>query len=904
MRDRKSPEAFVDLEERSEYTDSSSIIDMEEIGHSNVDLLSYDQTAEEKFLPLTLNSYQEQLPLSGKREHVAGNLGNISEEAEVSQHPSQQSSLQDVVIPDNAGSRRNSKDIRRFAELPRKRLASLAESVERKAQETDTNNNADRQSSDKKQSNIPSRRVTAPVVSVQQQPSTDVLSQILETAGPAPPTSRPMRRSSTFMLGRRSSAFGVPSSLGVSASAFGRLNLTPKSRLSATERRETGKTTANRMGKVDQQASSVRHHSGTGSTLRLKDYLRVDSTVESIETVLAESKATADFVASDKQDNVLTDDVRLPASAVVGSGKVIGKTSTTKDAQASRSSDMKKLSRHASISKVPTTTSQLLEDVKEVVEDTVNVGPGPSSKLLESGSKSQDLLKTSQGSSHLWTDSDYTHSEAASTAGSHNDSEESVELRKFQAALKQGFYMPGQTPMEREKNMLHSIFEYRRRSIFDDYLRTERYDSLASDGKGHTDFVESTDTRHSTRPAKQSKSMVADLRGIDEQRDFSQHKFSVGTRETLADRQFSTRSHDQLPFRLTNKRSLKYGSQLSMVDISMLSDRGKQNGEGTSVKRSVLNLDPRLRDTNDTRFATADRVERVKAPDHAFSLTAMQDNQFLNMTLSAASGATGPFKRRSSKVESAAKIRTLPIDAKTPDSLSVPTRVNVPPVAPRKSLKFDDIEFGKQSIGVQTSSDNKSLDLEIDLPLQTGRIRTSYDTGSQIRAQFRGVSGTLSHTHIAPRRRSSSPSDQYFSALKRKSTISQYRRLTSPVTPVTPPTESLTPLVAPLSGTVLPSLVATTSSRSLSKKLIGDSQNLDSDFESILRVSHSGYAGFLTADTTGYRKKGRHCEVKVINLGNGDCNTFLWGGTTIQLCKYLPDTHSSSTDFDRMLYSY
>ena len=766
-----------------------------------------------------------------REKHVAGNLDYISEEVE----PSLQPSLTDAALPSTTFDNN-------FFSVVDESLQEIADESLEKTQAANINNNSERNVKAKKDSRVSKLSLanTRRADSLAFPPGRDdVVSQILATTGPAAHSSGMRRHSSTFDPSHRASNVGASHSTSI----FNHAKRYSKS--------VHGKKTA---GKASVMNALTTESYGL-------------SKIESVDSKSAMRKSQLGVISQHASTFSVDDNSFKIQLSAASKGQV---------SDSSRFSSKKLLD---------TDRSRKLDTLGKAADADGLALPGSSrsesKEDVHNSQKSDALHPKDESSASVWVPDDSTQSSSISRA----DSDESVDLRTFQAALKKD-YLPGMTMLDREKTVLHSVLGQRKQSILEEGNRTEYLDSA----EVKNDPSDSVSTRHSFRIVKSARPSQEY-----ETRLFN-HSSHFPLRDIVTNR---AKSYDHVAaYPMTNKVR-KHGSQMSMIDVSMNTNKARAMSEiPFSRRRSAVTTDPKLHDGNESLFAAADRIEQSKVHDQQVP-TALQENRFLNMQISAADGAAGPLK--STKTTSLARMRVSSLDNKI-DHLNLPShRLSAGPSLTRRpswrsegisTVLSCDIEAQRCNIGVQASFPcTHDRFFEKVTPM-----RTSYDNQSHSRvplhreSAYEGASSSITRLRFL-----SNQTDPIPSSLKAKSSSSQSRKQVKPATSVTPPTESLLPLLSPVSGTVLQSLAAVTSSIAISRKLLAGQCKIDGDSRNIVHCN--------SPDSRGHKMKGLWCDVKSINTNNGEFELFEWREMTVRLCKYTADSHCLPLDIDSMLYS-
>lgn len=877
----------------------SSVINSYETGHIIVDMppeLPYETGDYLVSQPMSLSVVRE------KREPAGPNLGYISEETEAS--------VIDTVLTNASGLNRDSSRFRAAMGGGRERSvagSSLGQELrvddggtpksdrirpKRKSREAkDRNNNADKEETPKKRGGVgskfnmrPSRHVVPQAFG--NQPSTsnppdqnnDVMAQILGMSADAGGTPRPTRGNSSIGVNQRPSTFGMSGNM-------------PGSRM------------------------NVNYRGGRGTSV-----MKVTSKKSMAHTGQPIQGSVLDVLQRGEQARMALESLKEPEHG-----------------ELNRKSSAK---REPSRMSIPNEGRNMSQTVLAEPKPRKSIAPRglsntnePLMPLDEIGTESRRPSVSDtpnvpiQSSAMSGTGSDFT---AVSTGGSKNDSEESLDLKNFQAALKRDLRMHhGQTTLvDREKTMMQSILEYRRRSILEEK-------SSCAEGRDSHDSEQEKNANEGV--SKTSKVSVAELR-LAHDTPAGHQKSSLNLSKESNEKKEARLSHEVMgALPNTGNKTLKQGSHISLMDVSAKVHKPSiarkldvSNAEGTHkksmpgdssqpVRKSVMNLDSRAKDANDSRFAYADRIERTRSQIHRFSVSTPSSN-FNELLMSAADATSGPFRKRTSNMDTPIRGRISVVDAKAYGSVS-PARLATPrcstAISGGKSAEEVNQSGHKveskgsktqyKSCGVQHVPKTHNAQLQTSMSTLANAICPSIEiltSPSPMRMKrmseqsFAGRSqpSQIELTRIKARR-SSSLDRHGIATIKRRSLASHHR-----ATLVEAPDASLIPLISPVSGTVLPTMTTITTARSHSKKPSFPTNSgetlhpADSDIDTLLYNNLSAYHGIKVNAGDHKRKKSRRVEVKCVNTVNSEFELFTWRWTTMKILKLAPVTHCFGVD--------
>ena len=909
-------------DEGSDDTNLSSVINSYETGHVIIEMpteLPYDQSEYTYQQSHNIGPYRE------KWEPAGLNLGYISEEAEAS-HVDTVLTTASAMTRDStlAPSLRNS--VVRSRSKRRSNNASA-----------DKNNNADREEPPKKRGvgsklNLrTSRQVLPQSIGSYPAPSAagaasggtegDVLSQILGITADVPVAARPSRGSSVVGLNQRPSTFGISGTV-------------PGSKMNVNFGRQRGQSVM----KVTSKKSVAMTQPKPGSILDISPRPEQGKLFGEYRKPATQEPPRRSISKPEKED-------KLPEIQTLNEQKFIEKKI------ASDISDNDRRLR-ASFGQRAQPNNVLLP-VQEVGSPDSRRPSGTPSvpKAVHSSVMSAASGSALSGSAFS----------VISSQASKNDSLESVDLRNFQAALKKDLHLqkPGQA--DREKAMIQPILEYRRRSVLEETPSMAEHDrtTRSSEDRIKSDRSDSVDARYPVKIGKSSKLSVSELR-ISHDTGNQQSSFTM-SREAHQDKR-DGRSHEAVNIVPTVGKSLKQGSHMSLMDITAKAHKpsmirkfevvpyerkmevvpyeGKTRKstaveQAAPVRRSVMNLDSRAKDVHDSRLAYADKMDK-RSQMHRFSVSVVPtDASNVNdLIMHAADATSGPFKKRSSNMESSLRNRMSMMDSKPFEALmrygthrpsmakSTKSEDSLRSSSPRKVSYLSyktratqyDIKMISTNAAIQTtlsisSQAHKypSIDLEQPSPMRTKRM--SYDdradrSPSQVGSYAHSFTGRQPQSQLellAVKCQQSSSCD-HPSQTKKKSLTSHHRP-----TIVEAPSESLKPLLAPISGTVLPTMNQITRARSCSKKQssLAKSTSLcsihapDSDIDTLLYNNLSTYDGIRIEAGDYGKQKSKRLEVKSINTHTSECELFTWRWTTAKILKLTPVTHCFGIDESR-----
>lgn len=892
VRHSNVPEAFQKRSIRDEGSDDtglSSVINSYETGHVIVDMHDDSSNDQPEY------SHQQSHSLSMVREKwepAAPNLGYISEEAEAS-------NVDTVLTNVSAQTTRDSS-----------RGASVRNSVTRRSKRrsnpaaADKNNNADREEQTKKRGmggsklTLRSSRhvmpqsfgAIPPTAGTASTPAeNDMLAQILGATADVPQTARPSRGSSVVGVNQRPSTFGMSGNM-------------PGSKMNVNYGRGRGPSLMKVTSKksVAKTAGSILDMSARAEQGRLYHLEH--------KKIFSNEPQRKSFSRQEK------DNAGLPGE---------------KSIEPRNMSDVSLCDQRFRSSLVPKTPPDI-----------------PLLPVQEGGMESRrpsmtgDIHQAKQSSVMTGeSGSDFT---GASTQGSKNDSLESVDLRNFQAALKKDLRLHQQQTgqADREKAMMMSIMEYRRRSILEESPSVaEPWAAQSSDDKIKAERSDSMDARLTTKAGKSSKISMSELRVSPD--GGNQHSSFTLSRECPQEKK-DGRSHEAVNVMPNVGKSFKQGSHISLMDMTakvhkqsivrkmevvpyerkmeIVPYEGKSKKSYTTdqvapLRRSVMNLDSRVKDVNDSRLAYADKIDR-RSQMHRFSVSVVPTSQsnVNDLIMNAADATSGPFKKRASNMESSLRSRFSIMETKPFDP---PSRLGVqrPSMAKSEdSIHRDTLNRRKSSCNAYrsrgTQYDNSMLStsaaqtsmvltkypsIDLETPTRLRDKRMSYDGPSPIQS-FLGRHPQSQLEILAVKYGRSSSMDQH--NLTMKKSLTSHHKPTS----VEAPTESLRPLLAPISGTVLPTMTQITSARSQSNKPSVKSTSetschaTDSDINTLLYNNISTYDGIRVEAGDYTKKKSRRLEVKCMDTNTSEFELFTWRWTTAKILKLTPVTHCVGID--------
>lgn len=824
------PEMSVELLSRktrlmSEDTGVSDVINMFDTGIIVTTDSSDNSTNVENDLTLNLNGGQQR----EKRELNVPNLGNIKEEAEasvlessVAQVSGNAPRVNRLFVVEDDQSKLSVLEEMEVIE----RLDTIAEVV---GVELDTNNNADKEQEVKKENKVSTTSLVAqrkransrvsqlgsidstsaslPSDKSQPQtatPSTDIMSQILGAAADSSGADK-ARCNSVLGLNQR------PSILGMNSSGVG---------ARSGQSYQPGGSRANVA--LSKSAFASKTQSQASIAAIMEHRVRMKDRPKSREGRLATDKSKS---AKGHSMAILTNtmDERSEHSTNSSSEKSVIARKNEKGISGQRGIEGK-------VPKEDTTTAR------------------------NSGSYSEGSDSNREGSTNNT---------------SRNDSEDSDELRNFQDTLKKkDILVLGQAIIDREKNMMHSIQEYRRRSMLDDI--SLRHDRVSSAG------LESIESNVPTDASVKVKKPLTSDQKSQESREGRTH--SLGPLKGNAVHRHSTYSHETLssmgPAGTQKMFAHKPGSQVSVTDMAGWSAKRRVTTGGaefgSSQKKSVMNIDARSREIKDGRFAVADRLAR-ESHHQGRVAPSSQGNEHINMLLSAADGASGPFKPKASYFDSInnkdsvnKSARMSVVDERLLHHLDVP----VLSTAQRSTPSNDAMVVNRLSL----SNIVKAVPTERDSATSNYKYttRSSIDNSFEPINSFRDSSaehGILSNPENEARN-SSSVADQW------EKGRCKYGLQSPRVTEA--PLEEISPMIFSTSCTVL--------------------ENERSDFSFGPFVDFEPKPSDVPSDPSRagdgankYRKK--TIEVHMVNAQTGQYEQFDWRWMTVKLCKNAPITH-------------
>lgn len=345
------------------------------------------------------------------------------------------------------------------------------------------------------------------------------------------------------------------------------------------------------------------------------------------------------------------------------------------------------------------------------------------------------------------------------------------------------------------------------------------------------------------------------------------------------------------PFRLTAR-----SPRISLADLKMV-DEQKQRKNWNVLQRSfcrkvepqtdfrqprimgtprvsIMNIDTRARDTSDNRIAIADKLEQLRWNSKS-SLVGPHADHAILMTVAAAEGMAGPFKNKHVRVRDSPTHRTQ-YSQTDPVNFDLSSRTKV--MNPRNSHSYELLKASAPSPpalftkGIQTNlsgvpklapknkSDDEILDAMQAYPrLRDKRMSYPFDQKNLVSS----LRSSALKSSDGPRRSISFR------------TNSNTKAGTSPLRPI-------------FSEIGISESAALRRRKSTSPTPIF---NDDSDLDSLLQLDTSS-GGFSKSD----KKRKPRVDVRVIDTGTGDWNSFTWGLNTLKTLKYSPITSCIGID--------
>lgn len=523
--------------------------------------------------------------------------------------------------------------------------------------------------------------------------------------------------------------------------------------------------------------------------------------------------------------------------------------------------------------------------------------------------------KVNQSTCDLDSETNYTDLSKESSQLSRNDSEESAELRKFQAVMKQDFHVPGQGHMD--KNIIHPIHPHRRISVLEE---SEQHLNTASDINEVSNG--SHEAAHFHKPSLSPKSH-SEKSG--DQDVVLAHKPSSLTLTThVHDKAAIAKSRESLV--VLSGGSKKAPSQSVDTDTSSFNQKRKGTIDASVNRKSVMSLDSRSRDTNDNRITVADKLEKKRSTYKKVSATLPApaiDYDHISMTVSVADGISGPFKHRPSQVDNFSKLRRSLADSKGADRFLSPRKASSQRYVGRKSARLEDSTHNLATYHLFSHAPVISKGVQHTVKMHDASVQANHSifrssispipnterslSFSQPLADYRMFQIQVpdeSKTSLTQPQKSSSMDDQHLLSSKTLSDSSARSSIDPNVNP------SLLPLISPVSGTVLSNLSKVTEERNRLKANNSSvifseySAKGDSDIESLLYEDD-----LLEWDENGgkrlskRRKHAKLVEVRTLNINTQEYETYVWRYRTLQICKLTPVTGCSALDDCRLKMS-